>query len=64
MVTKILDHLYLGDAVDAMKFERTIICVMQEIPKFEKETAYWIPVIRAHGKNPKNIIKNMTKNPK
>jgi len=38
--------------VDAMKFEGEIICVMQEIPKFEKEKAYWIPIIRTKGKNP------------
>ena len=51
MVTKILDHLYLGDIHDAQKFEGTIICVMQElVSALEPEKAYWIPIIRTRGK--------------
>lgn len=50
MVTKILDHLYLGDIHDARKFEGTIICVMQDLVEaLEPEKAYWIPVIRTSG---------------
>ena len=47
MVSKILDHLYLGDAEDAKNFDGTIICAMQEIPEDEPMEAYWIPVIRS-----------------
>jgi protein-tyrosine phosphatase len=46
MVTKILDHLYLGDLMDARKFKGEIICVMQDIPNAEPKEAYWIPAIR------------------
>lgn len=50
MVTKILDHLYLGDWNDAQKFEGEIICVMQDIMSIEPKKAYWIPIIRTVGK--------------
>ena len=46
MVSKILNHLYLGDWQDAQKFEGEIICVTQEIMSTEPEKSYWIPVIR------------------
>lgn len=46
MVTKILDHLYLGDFVDALTWKNTIICVMQDIQPKEPMKAYWIPIIR------------------
>lgn len=49
MVTKILDHLYLGDWNDAQKFDGTIICVMQDILSVEPKHAYWIPIIRTTG---------------
>ncbi len=47
MVTKILDHLYLGDLMDARKFDGEIICVIQDIPNAEPDKAYWIPIIRS-----------------
>ena len=47
MVSKILEHLYLGDMVDALKWEGVIICVMQEIPNAEPNKAYCIPIIRS-----------------
>ena len=49
MVSKILDHLYLGDIHDARKFDGEIICVMQELVQaLEPEHAYWIPIIRTN----------------
>ncbi len=50
MVTKILDHLYLGDVHDARKFDGEIICTMQELLVTEPTKAYWIPIIRTSGK--------------
>ena len=50
MVSKIFEHLYLGDWNDAQKFEGDIICVMQDILSVEPERAYWIPIIRTKGK--------------
>ena len=48
MVSKILDHLYLGDIHDAGKFNGEVICVMQEIvEQLEPDEAYWIPIIRS-----------------
>ena len=46
MVSKIRDHLYLGDWQDAQKFDGDIICVTQEIMSIEPMNAYWIPIIR------------------
>mgnify|MGYP001602529208 CR=1 FL=1 len=48
MISKILDHLYLGDEEDARNFDGTIICAMQEIPEDEPMGAYWIPIIRSN----------------
>lgn len=47
MVTKILDHLYLGGLTDALTFKGEIICVTQEVPRAEPEDAYCIPIIRS-----------------
>ena len=59
MVTKILDHLYLGDLVDALTFKGEIICVIQEIPNAEPSNAYWIPIIRTKGElNDDHLIDN------
>lgn len=47
MVTKILDHLYLGDFVDALTFKGTIVCVMQELQNKEPMNAFWVPIVRS-----------------
>jgi len=47
MADKIKDCIWLGDFVDALKFEGEIICVLQDIPKGEPTKAMWIPVVRS-----------------
>ena len=47
MADKIKDCIWLGDFVDALKFEGEIICVLQDIPKGEPKEALWIPVVRS-----------------
>lgn len=48
MVTKILDHLYLGDFVDALAWKDTLVTVIEDIPKAIPMKSYWIPVIRTN----------------
>lgn len=50
MYNKIINNLYVGDVQDSIQFEKTypttgvILCVLEERPPIEPETAFHVPI--------------------